>query len=69
MDALEIILKYHCNIATDEICDFAFNGLEALKAVKNNVAKNQGLSCDYDLIFMDCNMPIMDGNESTRLIR
>ena len=35
----------------------------------DNVKKNQGLSCDYELIFMDCNMPIMDGNKSTNLIR
>ena len=25
--------------------------------------------CDYDMIFMDCNMPIMDGYESSKCIR
>ena len=69
IDALKIILKYHCNIATDEICDSAFDGREALQAVKKNVENNHGLWCDYSLIFMDCNMPIMDGNKSTNLIR
>ena len=69
IEALKIILKYHCKLATEEICDSAFDGKEALQAVKNNVEKNQGLWCDYELIFMDVNMPIMDGNESTNLIR
>ena len=40
IDALKIILKYHCNIATDEICDSAFDGKEALQAVMNNVEEN-----------------------------
>lgn len=42
IDALKIILKYHCNIATDEICDQASNGKEALQAVKTNVVSNHG---------------------------
>jgi|GEM_PF-2123193 len=41
-------------------CTLANNGLEAVKAVEDN---------DFDLIFMDCQMPIMDGYESTRKIR
>ncbi len=36
--------------------DIAQNGLEALNAFKSN---------KYDLILMDINMPIMDGNEAT----
>ena len=69
IDALKIILRYHCNIDADEICDSAFDGKQALEAVQNNVECNQGFSCDYELILMDCNMPIMDGCESTYLIR
>lgn len=38
------------------------DGAKALEAVENNHA-------DYDLILMDCDMPIMDGKTATRKIR
>lgn len=41
-------------------CDIVKNGLEALDALNNN---------KYDLILMDINMPIMNGNEATKKIR
>ncbi len=41
-------------------CDVAVDGSEALKAV---------LEKDYDVVFMDCQMPIMDGYECTSKIR
>lgn len=41
-------------------CDVAANGQEAINSVKNK---------DYDIILMDCQMPLMDGFESTKAIR
>lgn len=38
----------------------ATNGQEAIDALK---------SISYDLIFMDCHMPVMDGYEATKKIR
>jgi two-component system, sensor histidine kinase and response regulator len=40
--------------------EVAANGLEALSVLENNA---------FDLVFMDCQMPELDGFEATRLIR
>jgi len=45
-------------------CDIAVNGLEALKILKN-IEQEQV----YDIIFMDCQMPEMDGYKATEAIR
>ncbi len=41
-------------------CDFAYNGYEAIDAFKSK---------KYDLILMDCQMPIVDGYKATAEIR
>ncbi|MGR3220506.1 MAG: response regulator [Candidatus Anammoxibacter sp.] len=40
--------------------DLARNGMEAVQMIKEN---------RFSLVFMDCQMPVMDGYEATRLIR
>ncbi len=40
--------------------DFCENGQQALDALNQN---------DYDLVFMDCHMPVMDGYQATQAIR
>lgn len=46
--------------------DIATNGLQALEKVQ---ARERGRNNQYQIIFMDCMMPVMDGFEATFAIR
>jgi PAS domain S-box-containing protein len=52
--AVYIFKRYNC------IVDVVENGKEALSHFKEK---------EYDIVFMDCQMPILDGYEATRMIR
>lgn len=54
MVAKAILIKFGLQV------EIAVNGEESLKSLENS---------PYDLVFMDCQMPIMDGYEATRSIR
>jgi len=54
---------------TDLTCQVAYSGKEALSLIKKSVIDHHGEKCGYDIIFMDCQMPLMNGFEATRQIR
>ena len=68
IQALEIILKYIGKIDVEKVCKKAMNGREAFEIIEKDIEDNVN-RCSYELILMDCNMPIMDGYEATEKIR
>ena len=49
-----LLKKLSCKV------DIAIDGREALQKAKDN---------DYDIVFMDCYMPLMDGFQATQRLR
>lgn len=62
-----IILRYTIGLDSKKFCDCALSGAQALQMIKDDV-EYYG-SSKYSLILMDCNMPEMDGYETTSEIR
>eukprot|EP00356_Strombidium_inclinatum_P015296 CAMPEP_0170486864 /NCGR_PEP_ID=MMETSP0208-20121228/5790_1 /TAXON_ID=197538 /ORGANISM="Strombidium inclinatum, Strain S3" /LENGTH=106 /DNA_ID=CAMNT_0010760943 /DNA_START=2857 /DNA_END=3177 /DNA_ORIENTATION=+ len=63
IEAIKVILRAD-NIDLNNDIQEAYNGQQALDLVKERTAANM-----FHIIFMDCNMPFMDGCTSTSLIR
>ena len=63
IEAMKVILKL-CNIDLEKQVEIAFNGQQAVDKVKERTEQNM-----FDIIFMDLNMPFMDGATATKEIR
>lgn len=63
-----LALKVHLqkfNFLTDE----AYNGQEAVEKVRAKCGQNTAMPLNgYKMIFMDCQMPVMDGYEASKLL-
>ena len=68
-----IVLKYSAGLDSSLFCDSALSGQKALQMVMDDIEEQRqegnAISSKYNLIFMDLNMPEMDGNETTERIR
>lgn len=50
-------------------CDTAYNGQQAIEKVDERQVQKCGENCmQYKVIFMDCNMPILNGYEATKIL-
>eukprot|EP00347_Sterkiella_histriomuscorum_P024327 403331514 len=69
---IQTILEFQYGLTSDK----AMNGEEALEKVQQRAELNKSCPCycsqnrkNYKLIFMDCNMPVMDGFQATQQIK
>ena len=71
IDALKIIMKYHLGIDSGKYCTGALSGEQALEIIQKDIVSQtmDPPRSKFSLIFMDCNMPGMDGFETTLKIR
>jgi CheY-like chemotaxis protein len=72
IDALMIILKYKIGLNSKFYCETALSGKQAIEIVTKDIQaqKNMGKSkSKFHLILLDCNMPELDGYETTKIIR
>lgn len=65
--AVKLILESTFHINTSEVCEQALNGQIAIELVKQDLIRTG--SCSFDVIFMDCQMPLVDGYEATKQIK
>ena len=51
-------------------CDCAFNGKQAIEKIVHRHENRCNQNCSqYKLVFLDCNMPVMNGFQAARLLR
>eukprot|EP01016_Furgasonia_blochmanni_P029533 TRINITY_DN309_c0_g2_i2.p1 TRINITY_DN309_c0_g2~~TRINITY_DN309_c0_g2_i2.p1 ORF type:complete len:985 (-),score=87.03 TRINITY_DN309_c0_g2_i2:39-2993(-) len=51
------------------VCHTAYNGKEAVERIVEMSSSSQRNRTKLDMIFMDCDMPVMDGFEATKILR
>jgi CheY-like chemotaxis protein len=50
-------------------CDFAYHGQQAIEKITQDPAFTGSKKKPYDIIFMDCDMPVMDGYTATSILK
>ena len=48
--------------------DYAINGKNAIETIREKQA-DKSCSCTYEIVFMDCNMPLMNGFVATEKLK
>ena len=69
IEAVKSILKYGLGISDSSIIVSCTSGSEAINIVKEDVCKHNYVYSSFKLILVDQNMPELDGNQTSKLIR